>query len=211
MTRITVIGGTGYTGANIVAEAAARGHEVTSISRSVPATPVDGVSYLQGDVTSADTASAAIAAGDVVISALSPRGPMAGQVEVADLALADQATAAGVRLFVVGGFGSLRPAEGAPRIAEGAEFPEAYKPEAEEMARVLTTFEGGKPAGLDWLYISPSAGYGAYNVGEATGAYRAAGGLVTPDAGEISGADFAKAVIDEVENKTLSGHVSFFS
>ena len=97
MTRITVIGGTGYTGANIVAEAAARGHEVTSISRSVPATPVDGVSYLQGDVTSAETAAAAIAAGDVVISALSPRGPMAGQVEVADLALADQATAAGVR------------------------------------------------------------------------------------------------------------------
>ena len=34
MARITILGGTGYAGAAIVAEAANRGHEVTSVSRS---------------------------------------------------------------------------------------------------------------------------------------------------------------------------------
>ena len=33
MSRITVIGGTGYAGSAIVAEAASRGHEVTALSR----------------------------------------------------------------------------------------------------------------------------------------------------------------------------------
>ena len=33
MARITVIGGTGYAGSNVVSEAGARGHQVTSYSR----------------------------------------------------------------------------------------------------------------------------------------------------------------------------------
>lgn len=37
MTRITVLGGTGYAGAHIVRIAAERGHEVVSFSRSEPA------------------------------------------------------------------------------------------------------------------------------------------------------------------------------
>ena len=37
MSRITVIGGTGYAGAAIVAEAVKRGHEVLAISRKAPA------------------------------------------------------------------------------------------------------------------------------------------------------------------------------
>ena len=45
MSRIAVIGGTGYAGSAIVREAASRGHEVVSFSRSVPAEEarVDGV------------------------------------------------------------------------------------------------------------------------------------------------------------------------
>ena len=34
MSRIAVIGGTGYAGSAIVAEAAARGHQVSALSRS---------------------------------------------------------------------------------------------------------------------------------------------------------------------------------
>ncbi|HBX80751.1 MAG TPA: NAD-dependent epimerase, partial [Propionibacteriaceae bacterium] len=34
MARITVLGGTGYAGSNIVKAAAARGHQVTSFSRT---------------------------------------------------------------------------------------------------------------------------------------------------------------------------------
>ncbi len=43
MSRIIVIGGTGYAGSAIVTEAAARGHAVTAFSRSLPAEPVPGV------------------------------------------------------------------------------------------------------------------------------------------------------------------------
>ncbi|WP_194922416.1 NmrA family NAD(P)-binding protein, partial [Catenulispora rubra] len=43
MTSITVIGGTGYTGSHIIREAAARGHQVTSLSRSLPAEQLPGV------------------------------------------------------------------------------------------------------------------------------------------------------------------------
>jgi uncharacterized protein YbjT (DUF2867 family) len=39
MTNIVVFGGTGYTGGNIVREAAARGHDITAVSRSA------GVAY----------------------------------------------------------------------------------------------------------------------------------------------------------------------
>ena len=55
MTRITVLGGTGYTGGNIVREAVARGHEVTSISRTLPEDQIDGVTYRTGDALDADT------------------------------------------------------------------------------------------------------------------------------------------------------------
>ena len=51
MTAITVIGGTGYAGAAIVAEAARRGHAVTAISRTAPGTPAEGVTYVTGDLT----------------------------------------------------------------------------------------------------------------------------------------------------------------
>jgi len=43
MVTIVVIGGTGYTGNNIVREAASRGHRVISVSRSEPKEPVEGV------------------------------------------------------------------------------------------------------------------------------------------------------------------------
>ena len=47
MTRIAVIGGTGYAGSHIVAEAARRGHTAVSIARSVPTQRVECGTYLQ--------------------------------------------------------------------------------------------------------------------------------------------------------------------
>ncbi|WP_152176331.1 NAD-dependent epimerase/dehydratase family protein, partial [Mycobacterium tuberculosis] len=42
MARIIVLGGTGYAGRHIVAEAVSRDHAVVAISRSTPADPVAG-------------------------------------------------------------------------------------------------------------------------------------------------------------------------
>lgn len=210
MTRITVIGGTGYTGSAIVAAAAARGHEVTSYSRNLPADPVEGVEYVAADLLDPSVTDRALEGADVVVSALSPRGALEGALEGIDVELARKAAAAGVRLVVVGGFGSLRPVAGAPRIAESPDFPEAYRAESEEMARVLSALEAGIES-LSWLYVSPTAGYGAHNPGETTGSYRVGGAVVAPDAGEVSGVDFGIAVVDLAGQAETTGHVSVFA
>jgi hypothetical protein len=54
MSTIAVIGGTGYAGSSIVREAAARGHHVISLSRSLPTDPVDGVTYGKGSAVTAN-------------------------------------------------------------------------------------------------------------------------------------------------------------
>src|SRR5579875_1491090 len=118
MSRILVIGGTGYAGSAIVAEAADRGHDVTSFSRSAPAESVSGVTYVQGDATDETTLVPLISGADVVVAALAPRGPLADPFRAVNRTIARLADEAGARLFVVGGFSSLRPAPGAPRFVE---------------------------------------------------------------------------------------------
>ena len=62
MARITVLGGTGYAGSNIVAVAAQRGHTVTSYSRKKPRKPLAGVDYRKGEsnISGADLALAIV-------------------------------------------------------------------------------------------------------------------------------------------------------
>jgi putative NADH-flavin reductase len=201
MARITVIGGTGYTGGHIVRQASARGHEVTSVSRSVPAEPAEGVRYVTGSLLDDGTLAAAASESDVVVAAVSPRGDMAGKVAPAYAELADAARAKGARLGVVGGAGSLLVAEGGPRLVDTPEFPEPFKLEALEFAGILDALREA-PEDLDWFYLSPAAGFGAHAPGEATGRYRVGGDvLLTDDEGSsfVSGADLATALVDEIE------------
>ncbi len=117
MTTITILGGTGYAGTHLVREAAARGHEVISVSRSVPETKVDGVEYVARDLGS-DDLDDLIERSDVVIAALSPRGGLDGRLGEVYRAVAESTRQHGRRLFVVGGFSSLRPAPGEPRMID---------------------------------------------------------------------------------------------
>lgn len=200
MATIVVFGGTGYTGGGIVREAATRGHHVTSVSRSQPEEPVQGVRYEVGSVE--DVAPRVIPGADVVVATLSPRGDMAGRLVDVYGGLARLSARAGARYVQVGGFSSLRPMPDLPRFVEG-EIPEEYRSEAleGEATRVLLTEQA--PQELDWLFVSPAAGYGSFAPGEATGAYRVGGEIALFDAdGEsnISGADFALAIVDEIED-----------
>ena len=55
---------------------------------------------------------------------------------------------------------------------------------------------------VDWFCVSPAAGFGSYAPGEATGTYRVGGDVLLTDASGtsfISGADFALAFVDEIE------------
>jgi putative NADH-flavin reductase len=202
MSHIVVLGGTGYTGSNLVQEAAARGHEVTSVSRSLPADPVDGVSYELGDA--ADVAASVIPGADVVIATLSPRGDNAGRLVELYRGFAALAHQAGARFVQIGGFNSLRPAPGAPRFAEG-EIPEEYRAEALEGEATRASLAESAPEGLDWLFVSPAGEYGAFAPGERTGRYRTSDEIALfgeDGSTRISGADFAAAIVDEIETPT---------
>ncbi|MDN3310791.1 NAD(P)H-binding protein [Microbacterium oryzae] len=201
MTRIVVFGGTGFAGSHIVRIAAERGHSAVSYSRSEPAEPVAGVEYRTGSLLDADTRAEAFAGADVVVSAVAPRGEMAGRVAPALAEAAEEARAAGVRLGVIGGAGSLFVSEDGPRLLD-AGFPEEFKPEALEMTEVLEALRGRSDE-LDWFFVSPAAGFGAFNPGEETGSYRLGGDVLLVDEdGEsfISGADLALAIVEEIEN-----------
>ena len=70
MTRIKVLGGTGYGGSAVVREAAQRGHTVTSYSRTAPAEPVDGVTYVHGSLEDEALLARVVEDADVVFETL---------------------------------------------------------------------------------------------------------------------------------------------
>lgn len=200
MARISVFGGTGYAGGNLAAEAARRGHAVTSFSRNLPERPLDGVEYVEGSLLDATTRARALDA-DVVVVTVAPRGDMAGAVRDGIKVLAAEAEQAGVRLGVIGGAGSLHVAEGGPRLFDTDGFPAEYKPESVEMAEALDDLRATES--LDWFYVSPPAAFGGFAPGEALGTYRLGGDvLLSDDEGNsfIGGADFGRALVDEIEH-----------
>ncbi|RRJ85752.1 NAD-dependent epimerase [Gulosibacter macacae] len=203
MSRIVIFGGTGYTGGNIAREAVSRGHQVVAYSRNAPAEPTSGVEYRVGSLADAEVVASAAEGADAVVVAV-----QAHDVDGAPLvqrigAVVDAAVAAGARLGVVGGAGSLHVSEDGPRLVDTPEFMDEWKPEALAHADVLESLraDAGK---ADWFYVSPAALYGSFAPGETTGEYRTGGDvLVTAEDGtsEISGTDYALAFVDELEQR----------
>ncbi|WP_091028944.1 NAD(P)-dependent oxidoreductase [Microbacterium oxydans] len=200
MARIIVLGGTGYAGRHIVAEAVSRGHAVIAISRSEPTDPVAGAAYLQGSALDLGPLAEAFVGADAVVSALSPRGDMEDRALDALSNVVDRLAGTETRLGVVGGAGGSLVAPGGPRLFD-QDFPEEYKHEAQVGIDSLALLEA-TDAGLDWFFIHPAEVFGPWAEGERTGHYRDGGDVLVRDADGksfISGADFAVAVVDEVE------------
>ena len=203
MSRITVIGGTGYAGSAIVAEAAARGHQVTALSRSLPEAPIPNVTYVQGDATDEATLSAPIAEADVVVGAIAPRGPLAATFRDVYRTMARLADVAGVPLFVVGGYSSLRPAPGADRfVTDLSHIPTELHDEIRAGAALIIEDLPATPATLDWVFVSPALRFGARMPGERLGRYRLGDDVaIQPeDGGAISAVDYAVGFVDLIEN-----------
>jgi len=202
MTRITVLGGTGYGGKAVVKEAARRGHQALAVCRNAPAEPTPGVTYLTGSVLDADVLQRAVAGADVVSEPLSPRGDMAGKVEGVFNDLVALARQHGVRLGVLGGASSLLVSEGGPRLIDVTPMPPEVRPEADLGIHKLETLQQC-PDDLDWFYVSPAAEFGAWVPRTETGQYRTSDDLLLrgPDGtSQISAADLALAVLDEIEH-----------
>lgn len=203
MSRITVLGGTGYAGAAIVAEAAQRGHEVTAVSRTAPEQPISSVNYVTGSVLDAAVIDAVTTDRDVVISALSPRGDMAGKVEDVLRDLAGRLDGTPTRLAHVGGASSLQAEAGGPTIWElhQEHIPAEVKPEIKTGITILDDLRAS-PETLDWFFVSPPENFGSWVPAPATGSYQLGGDvLLRNEAGEsiISASDLAVAIVDEIE------------
>lgn len=201
MARIVVIGGTGYAGAHIAREAVSRGNEVTVVSRNAPDAPIDGVRYVQGSALDLPGLGDALDGADAVVSSLSPRGDMENAVLDALRGLIAKLSGTPTRLGVVGGAGGSLIAEGGPRLFD-QDFPEEYRHEAQVGIDSLELLQSADE-GLDWFFIHPAEVFGPWAEGERTGRYRDGGDVLVRAAdgtSTISGADFAVAVVDEIEN-----------
>ncbi len=81
--------------------------------------------------------------------------------------------------------------------ARGHQVVAALSPRGDMAGRLVEVY-----AELDWVFVSPAGTYGAWVPGEHTGAHRVSGEVALFDAeggSNISGADFADAVVDEIE------------
>jgi putative NADH-flavin reductase len=205
--RIVVFGAGGRVGSRTVAEALARGHEVTAAVRDPAAHEDlrrDGLQVVAGDATDAAGVAAVAGGHDLAISAVGTgHGNAPETLPAAARALLDGLSRAGVpRLIVVGGAGSLETAPGV-RVLDAPDFNEQWKPDALAQAEALDLYRSAT-TDVDWTYVSPAA---LLAPGERKGRYRTGDDrLLVDDEGhsEISMEDFAGALLDEAES---AGHV----
>lgn len=191
MSKIAIIGATGRAGSQLLEEALRRGHSVIAIARNTDKLAVrPGVSVKQVDALDAEALQQAISGSDVVISAAHfatlPASAVIGPVK----------KAAVKRLLVVGGAGSLL-LPGGTRVIDSEGFPQAYKAEASAGATFLDALRQEQE--LDWTFLSPSA---EFVETERTGTFRLGqDDLLVSSEGRswISFADFAIAMLNEVE------------
>ncbi len=194
--KVAIIGGSGRAGREISAELARRGHQVTAISRHPEnAVDADGVIAVAGDVNHVDALADTIRGHDAVVSAV-----MFADTDPA--ALVGVVRASGVpRYLVVGGAGSLEVAPGVALI-DTPEFPAEYKAEASRGADFLTYLRGVDD--IDWTFLSPSA---YFFVGDRKGSFRLGKDALLLDSdgnSSISYADYAVALVDEIEKPNHS-------
>ncbi len=199
MSTIAIIGVTGYAGANLAAEALARGHNVVGLSRNPPTEPEPGISFLTGSIADTAITEQLFRQADAVVIATRASGEPR-LIDVLDGLLA-AAAEHDTRLGVLGGAGSLKVSDDGPRLVDSPDFPEVARAEATAHAEVLDRLRASdSPA--DWFYVSPGASFGAREPGERTGSYRTQSDVLLADADGrsfISGADLAAAFIDEIE------------
>lgn len=188
---IALIGATGHVGSRLLAELAARGHQVTAIVRNpgkVPALP--GVTAVAGDVFDGDGLAKLLAGHEAVISTV--------HFSASDPAILIAAVkrSGAKRYLVVGGAGSLEVAPGV-KLFDTPEFPAIYLDEARKGGAFLELLK--QEPELDWTFLSPSA---LIQPGERTGRFRLGLDQLLVDAegkSAISTEDFAVALVDELE------------
>lgn len=194
--KIAVIGATGKAGQKIVEEALQRGHDVTAIVRSASKVTAN-IPVIEKEVF--ELSQEDVKGFEVVVNAFgAPFGQEELHVKVGRH-LIDIFTGIDTKLFVVGGAGSLFvDPDKSVRVMDTPDFPEMFYATAKNQGENLNDLQQST---IIWTFLSPSAFFdpegsrtGSYTIGEDH--------LLVNAAGEsyVSYADYAIALIDEIEN-----------
>lgn len=199
--KIGIIGATGKAGSKISAEALIRGHEVIPLIRNASKlTDNKDSHYIEKDLY--DLTYDDIKNLDVVVDAFNapPGKEELHQTSLAYIVSLIQGHE-NPRLVIVGGAGSLYVDDAkTTRLIDTPDFPEVAKPTAVNMSKAFEQLKLVED--INWTYVSPSAFFNPE--GKRTGKYQLGQDqLLTNSKGEseISYADFALALVDEIENQ----------
>lgn len=194
--KIAVLAANGKAGKLIVKEAVERGHDVTAVVRE------ENQSLAKKVITKdlLKLTKEDLAGFDAVISAFGAWTEETLPLHTTvSLHLLNILSGTNARLLFVGGAASLYLDDTlTTQLFETPEFPEEYKPVASAMKAALVEIR--KNNDVKWTYISPAAEFIAD--GERKGDYLLAGEVFTVNKdgkSEISYADYALAMLDEVE------------
>ena len=197
MKKIAVVCANGKAGQLIVKEAVSRGFDVTAVVKGENKSVAEKAIIKDLFELTADD----LKEFDAVVDAFGAWAPETLPQHSTSLKhLCDILSGTDTRLLVVGGAGSLYVnAEHTLQVMDGADFPEMFKPLASAQGKALDELR--ERSDVKWTFISPAGDFQAD--GERTGKYILAGEELTLNSkGEsiISYADYAIAMVDEIEN-----------
>lgn len=203
MTKVAIIGASGFVGSNLVKEATNRGLEVTAIARNVEKINAENISKVAVDVNQVNELSEALKGHDVVISAFNAgwtNPNLYNDFIKGSESIQQAAKQAGVqRMIVVGGAGSLYANE-KEQLVDSPDFPADIKPGATAARDYLNILKEEKE--LDWVFFSPAIEmHPGVTIGR-TGKYRLGKDQPVFDenmVSKLSPEDVAVVLIDEIE------------
>lgn len=196
--KIGIIGASGKVGSLILKEAVNRGHQVTAIVRNQSKLNNTNVEVIEKNIL--DITQDDVKQFEVVVNAFgAPLGEEQAHVD-AGHALIEAIKGTNTKAIIVGGAGSLYVDENKTvQVLDTPDFPDMFKPTAKGQGRNLQELQ--TTTDITWTFISPSAAFDPE--GKRTGAYQSGKDhLLVNSKGEsyISYADYAIAVLDEIEN-----------
>ncbi|MGS2737718.1 NAD(P)-dependent oxidoreductase [Sinomicrobium pectinilyticum] len=204
MEKVVLIGASGFIGSALLSEALERGIHITAVVRNPENIKIThtNLKIVKADVSDAAVVTEVTKGVSTVISAFNPgwTNPAIYEETLRTYpAILKGVKEAGVkRILIVGGAGTLFVAPGV-RVVDTDALPQEIMGGVQSLGEFyLNTLTTEKD--IDWTFFSPA---GIIEPGERTGNYRLGkDDLIINDQGEskISVQDYAKAMIDELEN-----------